>query len=215
MSEDQWNTAKKLFGEFAVKFLPEPNDLVPQFLALDNDVNVRMVDLLADIPIRPDPPPLKKPRLAVPPPAGAVAPAAAVDAALRDRGRKDRMGWMALDMDGEQEEEQHDEKEDDHDIHCEIKAWFDRDHGAKFLMWDNADSQPGIQWSKLYLTFPRLSMLARRFLCILPSSAPSERVWSGFGHIIDKTSSTIDSTLAAHIMFLRANKDMLESIPLS
>jgi hypothetical protein len=82
-------------------------------------------------------------------------------------------------------------------------------------MWDNADSQPGIQWSKLYLTFPRLSMLARRFLCILPSSAPSERVWSGFGHIIDKNSSTIDSTLAAQIMFLRANKDMLESIPLS
>lgn len=214
LSDDQWNTAKKLFGEFAVKFFPEPNDLVPQFLALDNDVNVRMVDLLADIPIRLDPPPLKKPRLAVPPPDGAAAPAVAVDAAPRDRGHKDRMGWMALDMDGEQEEERHDEKEDDQTDTGKLRLGWIVIMG-QVLMWDNADSQPSIQRSKLYLTFPRLSMLARRFLCILPSSAPSERVWSGFGHIIDKNSSTIDSTLAAQIMFLRANKDMLESIPLS
>ena len=107
------------------------------------------------------------------------------------------------------------ENEDDHDIHWEIEAWFDRAHGARFLIWDNNESQPRVQWPQLQLTFPRLSLLARRFLCILPSSAPSERVWSGFGHVIDKNSTTLDSTLAAQIMFLRANQDLLDRIPLS
>ena len=50
------------------------------------------------------------------------------------------------------------------------------------------------------------------FLGVLPTSAPSERVWSGFGHVITKNSSTIDSTLSAKIMFLCHNKDMLPFI---
>ena len=214
LSDDQWNTAKKLFGEFAVKFFPEPNDLVPQFLALDNDVNVRMVDLLADIPIRLDPPPLKKPRLAVPPPDGAAAPAVAVDAAPRDRGHKTGWAGWHLTWTGNRKRSSTMRRKMIMTYTGKLRLGWIVIMG-QVLMWDNADSQPSIQWSKLYLTFPRLSMLARRFLCILPSSAPSERVWSGFGHIIDKNSSTIDSTLAAQIMFLRANKDMLESIPLS
>ena len=41
--------------------------------------------------------------------------------------------------------------------------------------------------------FPLLSLLARRLLCILPTYASSELVWSGFGHIIGLTprSSTL------------------------
>ena len=205
LSDAQWNTAKKVVREYAVKFFQGANDMIPQFVALDDDVNVRMVDLLAEIPPHDDRPPVKKPRVALPPPAAAAAPAASG----RAHNHK-----MAVDMDGEQEEEKF-ENEDDHDIHWEIEAWFDRAHGARFLMWDNNESQPRVQWPQLQLTFPRLSLLARRFLCILPSSAPSERVWSGFGHIIDKTSTTIDSTLAAQIMFLRANQDLLDRIPLS
>ena len=69
-----------------------------------------------------------------------------------------------------------------------------------------------LAWSRVMASE---SLLARRFLCILLSSAPSERVWSGFGHVIDRTSTTIDSTLAAQIMFLRANQDLLDRIPLS
>ena len=206
LNDDQWNTAKKLFREYVVKFYQGENDRIPQFVALDNNVNVRMVELLAELPPHDAGPPVKKPRLAVPPPAAAAAPAAS------GRAHLDK---MAIDMDGEQKEEKFENDEDGHDIHWEIEAWFDRAHGARFLMWDNNESQPRVQWPQLKLTFPRLSLLARRFLCLLPSSAPSERVWTRFGHVIDKTSTTIDSTLAAHIMFLIANQDLLDRIPLS
>ena len=207
LSDAQWNTAKNLFCDYAIRFFPGKNDMVPQFVALDDGVKLQMVDLLADMPAVPEPP-AKKPRVDAPLPPAAVAAAAAAESG--GRSRKDK---MVLDMDGEQKEEEPDIKEDDQDIKWEVEAWFDRDHGARFLKWDNNESQPRVQWLQLQSTFPRLSMLARRFLCILPSSAPSERVWSGFGHIIDKSSSTMDSTLAAQIMFLRANKDILDFIP--
>jgi hAT family C-terminal dimerisation region len=210
LTDAQWNTAKKIFREYAVKFFQGENDMIPQFVALNNDVIMQMVDLLAEVaePRVALPPPVKKPRSVQPPPATAAAAAAPASSGIVAKNK------TAIDMDGEQKEEKF-EKEDDRDIHWEIEAWFDRDHGARFLMWDNKESQPSVQWPQLQLTFPRLSLLARRFLCVLPSSAPSERVWSGFGHIIDKTSSKIDSTLAAQIMFLRANRDMLDLIPLS
>lgn len=111
-------------------------------------------------------------------------------------------------MDGDQEpERKHDEKDDS--AENEAARWLDPIHGARFLRWADEDSQPSKQWPPLHKQFPRLALLARRFLCVLPTSAPSERVWSGFGHVIDKYSSTIDSSLAAKIMFLRHNKDLL------
>ena len=208
LSDDQWNTAKNLFCDYAIRFFPGKNDMVPQFVPLDDDVKFQMIDLLADLHAVSEPPPAKKPRFDDPlPPAAAAAAASAMS---DGRSRKDK---MAIDMDGEQNEEEPDIMEDDHDIKWEVEAWFDRAHGARFLKWDNNESQPRVQWLQLQSTFPRLSMLARRFLCILPYSAPSERVWSGFGHIIDKSSITIYSTLAAQIMFLRANKDILDFIP--
>ena len=73
-------------------------------------------------------------------------------------------------------------------------------------------SQPNVQWKALEPEFPRLALLARRFLSISPTSAPSERVWSRFGRVISKQSSTIDSTIAAQIMFLRDNQHLLKSV---
>ena len=35
---------------------------------------------------------------------------------------------------------------------------------------------------------------------------------SGFGHVISKSSNTIDSSLAAKLMFLRHNKDLISQI---
>ena len=92
LSDAQWNTAKKVVREYAVKFFQGANDMIPQFVALDDDVNVRMVDLLAEIPPHDDRPPVKKPRVALPPPAAAAAPAASG----RAHNHK-----MAVDMDGE------------------------------------------------------------------------------------------------------------------
>ena len=72
--------------------------------------------------------------------------------------------------------------------------------------------QPDVQWKVLEPEFPRLALLARRFLSISPTSAPSERVWSRFSCVISKQSSTIDSTIAAQIMFLRDNELLLKSV---
>ena len=81
------------------------------------------------------------------------------------------------------------------------------------LAWNDPNSQPSVLWRKDEKTFPRLALLARRFLSILPTSAPSERVWSGFGHIITKQSATIDSTIASQTLYLRYNRDLVDRIP--
>ena len=117
----------------------------------------------------------------------------------------------AIDMDGEQHyEEKKEEKEQT--LASELARGFDPRDGATFMLWSAPNSQPAVQWPALQNDFPRLALLARRFLCVLPTSAPSERVWSGFGHVISKSSSTIDSSLAAKLMFLRHNKDLLSQI---
>ena len=114
-------------------------------------------------------------------------------------------------MDGEQQPEEKNE-EKDQTLNSELARWFDSRDGAKFMLWSAPNSQPAMQWPALENDFPRLALLAHRFLCVLPTSAPSERVWSGFGHVISKSSSTIDSSLAAKLMFLRYNKDWLSQI---
>ena len=97
-----------------------------------------------------------------------------------------------------------------HDIEWEMRHWFDRT--APSLRW--AESTPDKTWPDLSATFPRLCLLARRFLCIVPTCAPSERVWSGCGHVITDQSSTIDSNIAIQAAFLRFNRDLIPAIPL-
>ena len=116
----------------------------------------------------------------------------------------------AIDMDGEMQVEEKKEVKEERDVQWELAHWFS--HDAPFLPWYAPQSQPDVQWKALESEFPRLALLARRFLSISPTSAPSERVWSRFGRVISKQSSTIDSTIAAQIMFLRDNEDLLKSI---
>ena len=92
----------------------------------------------------------------------------------------------------------------------ELAHWFSP--AAPFLPWYAPQSQPDVQWKVLEPEFPRLALLARRFLSIPPTSAPSERVWSRFGRVVSKQSSTIDSTIAAQIIFLRDNGRLLMSV---
>ena len=101
-------------------------------------------------------------------------------------------------------------EEGTHDIEWEMRHWFDRT--APNLKW--AESTPDKTWPDLAATFPCLCLLARRFLCIVPTSAPSERVWLGFGHVITDQSSTIDSNIAMQTAFLRYNRDLIPAIPL-
>ena len=102
--------------------------------------------------------------------------------------------------------------EGEHDIQWEIQNWLSA--AAPQLKWNDKQSEPDVTWPALEATFPRLSLLARRFLCMLPTSAPSERVWSGFGNLITDQSSTIDSAIATQTMFLRYNHELADKIPL-
>ena len=109
-------------------------------------------------------------------------------------------------------DDQEEEKEiKEHDLQWEMHQWFSP--AAPQLKWNDAKSQPAFTWKRDEDKYPRLSLLARRFLCILPTSAPSERVWSGFGHIINKQSTHIDSTIASQTMYLRYNHDLTKEVP--
>ena len=116
----------------------------------------------------------------------------------------------AIDMDGDMQVEEKKEVKEERDVQWELAHWFSP--AAPFLPWYAPQSQPDVQWKALEPEFPRLALLARRFLSIPPTSAPSERVWSRFGRVISKQSSTIDSTIAAQIMFLRDNDHLLKSV---
>ena len=100
--------------------------------------------------------------------------------------------------------------EKEHDIKWELDHWFNPVDGA--LPWTDESSQPSVKWKVDEKVFPRLAFLDRRFLCILPTSAPSERIWSGYGQVITKQSASIDSTAAAQKMFLKRNHAIVELV---
>ena len=116
------------------------------------------------------------------------------------------VGW---DLDAGMAVEEKKEGPEVHDIQWEVAHWF---IDAPALLWK--ESPPYVTWPGLKATFPRISLLARRFLCILPTSAASERVWSGFGHVIDKSATNIDSDAACRTMYLRYNHDSVDKVPL-
>ena len=116
----------------------------------------------------------------------------------------------AIDMDGDMQVEEKKEDKEERDVQCELEHRFS--HAAPFLSWYAPHSQPDVQWKAMEPKSPRLALLARRFLSIPLTSALSERVCSRFGHVISKQSSTIDSTIAAQIMFLRDNEHLLNSV---
>ena len=135
----------------------------------------------------------------------APAAAAPVPALPRAAGNAPNFG---LDMDAGIDVKE--EEKGEHDLEWELRNWFSE--AAPNLSWHDPKSQPNIVWKTNAKVFPRLSLIARRFLCILPTSAPSERVWSGFGHIITKQSSTIDSTTASQTMYLRYNHHIVDKV---
>jgi len=205
LSESQWNQAKQIFLTYAPRFFPD-NSFFPRFVPLNNSVQVLLNDLQEDIrrdrhdeEDEPLPPPEKK--------AAFESSSSSSSSASSSRSAPSN---SPIDMDGEQQPEE-EKKADPLDLNDELARWFDPRHGAAFRRWADPELQPTAKWSQSQKEFPHIELLARRFLCIMPTSAPSERVWSGFGHVITKESSTIDSSLAAKIMYLRQNKDLLKA----
>ena len=71
---------------------------------------------------------------------------------------------------------------------------------------------PSIYWSKNSKTYPRLSVLARKYLTPLPTSAYSERCFSLSGEIISKKRSRLCPEMAEILVFLNKNFDLCMNV---
>ena len=67
-------------------------------------------------------------------------------------------------------------------------------------------------WKHHLLRFPTLGKIARKYLCIPATSAPSERVFSLAGLTISKIRSRLDSENASCLICVRDNWDTYEEI---
>lgn len=228
LTHEEWEAVKAIFRETVPRFFPA-NSSIPVFVALQPNVEIRMNTLGEEYKEYKEE---KKKSLDdhhEPAPAKAAKPAADAEAhhprpaAENERAPKKQRREVApqaapaakdstpfRDMDGDEAVDKRKEEKEYHDLEWEINQWFSP--AAPYLAWADPDSNPSVTWPKLQSTFPHLSLLARRFLCIPATSAPSERVWSGFGNVITKTSSSIDSFNASVLILLRRNKNMLNLI---
>ena len=222
LTDDQWNRVKALFLRFVPQFFPN-NCMLPVFVPLNGNVIAKLEELQQEIDeLQHAPAAADDAAAEVPPPPPAAPPARDVhnhprppphvqdEQSQKKRRHVDHGRRPVIDMDGDMQVEEKQEAKEERDVQWELAHWFS--HAAPFLPWYAPQSQPDVQWKALEPEFPRLALLARRFLSIPPTSAPSERVWSRFGRVISKQSSTIDSTIAAQIMFLRDNVRLLKSV---
>ena len=60
-------------------------------------------------------------------------------------------------------------------------------------------------WKKNELFFPRLSILAKKYLCIPASSTPSERIFSLCGTLVSKKRSRLSPSKVGLLVFLNKN----------
>ena len=221
LTADQWNRVKSLFLQYVPQFFPN-NCMLPVFVPLHGHVLTKLEELQQEIEelnaasssrrsaaaeSLPFLPACTAQRWVNHPPPD-------LQVEQLSRRRKEDISTTArppaIDMDGAMQVEEKKEVKEERDVQWELAHWFSP--AAPFLPWYAPQSQPDVQWKVLEPEFPRLALLARRFLSIPPTSAPSERVWSRFGRVISKQSSTIDSTIAAQIMFLRDNEHLLKHV---
>ena len=67
-----------------------------------------------------------------------------------------------------------------------------------------------LQWWKNHCSaLPRLAALAKKFLIIPASSAPSERVFSKLNIVINKKRARLSTERAEHLVFIKHNKHLL------
>ena len=67
-----------------------------------------------------------------------------------------------------------------------------------------------LDWWKLNSGhFPLLSCMARKLLAIPATSAPSERVFSAAGHIVNKRRASLSSENVEMLVFLATNKNLI------
>ena len=209
LNPQQWEQAKKIFRLWVPKFFPDDR-FSPVFVSMNADVHARLGDMLEEVkeaqerdqvanaPAPPPPPAAAAPARAAAPPVPAASASAGAPAFL-----------SGLDMDVGVDVKTEAKAEEKRGIEQEIEDWLSP--AAEALAWKL--NPPEKSWPSLEMKVPRIALLAKRFLSIMTTSAPSERVWSGFGNLISAKSSQLDSERAAMVMFLRHNRQLAKQVP--
>ncbi|XP_076591430.1 E3 SUMO-protein ligase ZBED1 [Chaetodon auriga] len=83
---------------------------------------------------------------------------------------------------------------------------------TRYLLEDPIDSNadPLAWWRDNQGRFPLLSKIARKYMCICATSAPSERVFSAAGNIVTPLRSSLKPHKVNMLVFLARNKDMTQ-----
>jgi zinc finger BED domain-containing protein 1 (E3 SUMO-protein ligase ZBED1) len=76
----------------------------------------------------------------------------------------------------------------------------------------SVDSNPLTWWKLHWKEFPILTELARRYLCIMPSSASSERAFSTAGNVSTKKRARLDADILEAQVVLHDNVDLLQTL---
>jgi hypothetical protein len=81
------------------------------------------------------------------------------------------------------------------------------DEVARYLEEDSTDDPDPLHWwkQKEYL-FPRIARLARKYLALPASSAPSERIFSKMNVVCDKRRASLDPERVERMVFIKENK---------
>ena len=72
------------------------------------------------------------------------------------------------------------------------------------------NDNPLAWWRNNQERFPLLSTVARKYMCICATSAPSERVFSVAGNVVTPLRSSLKPHKVNMLVFLACNKDMTE-----
>nr|CAH7720965.1 unnamed protein product [Callosobruchus chinensis] len=65
-------------------------------------------------------------------------------------------------------------------------------------------------WQARGLLYPQLADLAKKYLCVMATSVPSERIFSKSGQTLSEKRSTIKPKRMEKILFLNANQRFLQ-----
>ncbi len=78
---------------------------------------------------------------------------------------------------------------------------------GSYLLTRNIDSEddPIVWWKEHKGQYPKLSVLARKYLCITATSSPSERVFSTGGNIVTCLQSSLKPQNVDRLVFLAKN----------
>jgi hypothetical protein len=74
------------------------------------------------------------------------------------------------------------------------------------------DSDPLKWWAVNASHYPSLSVLAKKYLCVPATSAPSERVFSAAGLTVSHTRNSLSPSTVDSLLFLSKNFDVLHEL---